>query len=297
MPTESQFEKYLDPKLLAELRRIQLRTRRSISSDLIGQYRSAFRGSGLVFSELREYQPGDDVKHINWKVSARSDKVFVKSYEEERQLNIVVALDISRSTLFGSRSKHDKALEFAALISILAHQSRDAVGLCLFSKEIEVYLPTSPKRSQLYRILSELLVQRELMPETNLAAALSHLSSHQRKRSFIFIVSDFYSPSYEKELKELAYRHEVVCVLLEDLLDSELPAVGMVEFIGAESGERIVLDCSSKASRSALRNMHNSRIRSVQDLCEKAGCDFIRVNESALAPLAALMRRRTARQR
>jgi uncharacterized protein (DUF58 family) len=281
---------------MAELRRIELRTRRSIDADLMGQYRSAFRGTGLVFSDIRQYQPGDDVKHIHWKVTARSPNVYVKSYEEDRQLNIILALDISRSTQFGAdKSKHQKALEFSALVALLAKSNQDAIGLCLFSDDVEEFLPARKNRSQIQRILLELMRPRELKPATNIAAAINHLNKYQRRTSIVFLISDFISPSYELELKNLSVRHDVVCVMLEDKLDVTLPQAGLVEFTDAENGQRVLLDTSSLQVRQKLNEMHNTRIEKWKGICKTAGADCIRISENSLRPLTQLMHQRAER--
>lgn len=288
----------LSPSMLAELRRVELRTRRNIDSDLMGRYRTAFRGSGLVYSDLREYQPGDEVKNIHWKATARTGKVYVKSYEEERQLNIMIAVDTSASTDFGrAKSKHTKALEFAALITMLAQRSQDAVGLCLFSDKVEEYFPPKRSRTQLFRILFELLRARTLRPGTDIAGALDYIRSHQRKPAIIFLVSDFFSAPFESQLRYLSISHDLVCVALVDIQDRELPSVGIVEFVDAESGERILFDTSQRRARETLQRMQLERLEELNTLCKRLGADLIRVDENPLRPLAELMQRRMARLR
>ena len=297
MLTEStEHHSLLSPGLLAELKRLELRSRRRISGDLSGSWRSAFRGMGLTFADLREYQPGDEVRSIDWKASARSPHIFVKSYEEDRQLNIILALDISSSTAFGRRSKHHKALEFAALLSLLAARNKDRIGLCLFSDQVEEFYPASQKRSQTQRLLSALLTKRKLRPATAIAPALEYLKKHQRKSSIIFLVSDFYAPPFEKELRELCFRHEVILVELCDEFDEALPNAGIVEFEAAEGGERVLIDTSRPGALLELKRHNQQRRAKLASLCE-GGCDLISIDRDPLSPLAALMHRRTARQR
>lgn len=287
----------LDPALVSELKRIELRTRRSVDADLMGRYRSAFRGSGLIYSDLREYQPGDEVKNIHWKVTARTDKVYVKSYEEDRTLNLVLAVDTSNSLNFGGpKTKHRRALEFTALLALLAYKSHDAVGLCLFSDGVEEFLPPSRARRQLQRVLLSLLKKRELKPKTDIASALSYLKEQQRRRALIFIVSDFFSPAFTAELRSLAIRHDVVCACLMAEEEEEVPAVGIVEFTDAESGERRVIDLRKKTSQ-ALNLVSKERLRSLAAECRAMNVEFITIRESLLAPLADLMQRRTAHLR
>ena len=292
------FDNLISASSMAEVRKIELRSRKTVNTSMAGQYRSAFRGTGLVFSDIREYMPGDDVKHIHWKVTARSGKVYIKSYEEDRELNVVIALDVSSSTAAGSlKSKHQRGLEFCGIISMLAKLSQDSLGLCLFSDDVDEFLPVSKSRSQFKRVLLELLKERTLKPSTNLAAALSHLSKNLKKTSVVFVISDFYAPSYVDELRLLSLKHDVIAVMLEDQLDYDLPNAGLVEFRDAESGEFILIDCSNKKLREQLSRVHNTRIAKWKDDCKKSGCDYLEIRESPLKALSQLMQRRNQRLR
>ena len=291
----------ISPGLLTELKRLELITKRKIDTDMVGRYRSAFRGSGLLFSDLREYQPGDDVKHIHWKVTARTGKPFVKSYEEDRQLRIMLLVDVSRSTGFGSfdgekhRTKHQKALEFASLCAILASKSQDSIGICLFSDRIEEYLPPKKSRTQTQNILLKLMTERQLGPATDLKSALQHINKTERRNSVIFVVSDFFAPPFGDELTSLSFKHDVILVNIEDKIERELPNAGIIELQDAETGGTFVLDSSSPSAKRALQELSLKRRRSLQELCNRSGADLITITESVLSPLADLMARRTAR--
>jgi uncharacterized protein (DUF58 family) len=281
-----------------ELRRIELHTKRRVSADLTGKYRSAFRGSGLLFSDIREYQPGDYVKNIHWKVTARTGKVYVKSYEEDRQLSIMLAVDISRSTDFGAnRSKHRKAIEFAALVSLLASQNRDSFGLCLFSDKVTSFTRPSASRRQFQKLLLELISEHELRPATDIGAALDYLVEHQRKTSVIFVVSDFLSPDFDESFRRLAIRHDVIAVLVEDDIDYELPAAGIVEFEDAESGKRYILDTSHPGSRAIFEQQSKERAAKLRAKLQVLGVDLMVLKDNPLSPLSELMTRRQARFR
>lgn len=288
----------LDPKLLTEIKKIELRSKRTINADLMGQYRSAFRGSGLIFSDLREYQPGDDVKNIHWKASARTGKVYVKSYEEDRLLNIIVAIDVSRSTDFGQkRSKHRAAIEFAALLTCLALAHQDAIGLCTFSDNVEEFFPPKRARTQVHRILRRLLEPQELKPATNIAKALRHLSETQKKPSVIFVISDFLSKPYDQELLMLSLKHDVILVMLEDNMDSKLPKAGLVEFEDAENGDRIIIDTNDKTALRQLEEIQKSHIQAWKDCCLRAQTDYMRLADNPLVPFVQLMNQRAQRIR
>lgn len=300
---QGNIQSMLSSGLLSELRRLELVTKRKIDTDMMGRYRSAFRGSGLIFSDLREYQPGDDVKHIHWKVTARTGHVFVKSYDEDRQLRIMLLVDTSNSTGVGSfdgdklRTKHQKALEFAALISILAAKSQDAIGLSLFSDKVEDYLPPKKSRTQFKNILLKLMTPRPLGKGTDLTVALRHLNEQQRKASIVFVVSDFHTKGYEDELRKLAFRHDVILVLLEDKFESSLPAAGIVELVDAESGNRFLLDTSDKKARETLAALHEKRVKEISAIASRSGADLVRILDNPLSPIADLMQRRTSRLR
>ena len=286
----------LNPSLVAELRRVEIRTRRSIDTDLMGKYRSAFRGTGLIFSDLREYQPGDDVRHIHWKVTARTGKPYIKTFDEDRQLNVIIAVDISNSTNTGApRTRHRKALEFAALVSMLGNRNQDAVGLCLFSDTVEDFFPVKRNRTQFQQIIAALLRQRALTPRTSIKAALNFLLKHQRKRAVIFVLSDFFCDSFEEELRRLAFRNDVIGVLLADTHEESVPQAGIVQFLDAESGEHLLIDTSSRRARAALERIMLERRHKIAASFQSAGGDFIEIRDNVLRPLADLMKQRTKR--
>ncbi len=287
----------LSPELLAELRRIELRSRRSLDADLMGRYRSAFRGTGLTFSDLREYQPGDDTRHIHWKVTARTNKPFVKTYEEDRHLNIVLAVDISRSMDFGNpKTKYRKAVEFSALIATLAHRNHDNLALCLFAGDVTDFVPLRGSRTQLQQVLYTLLQQRTLPQETNISNALTHLRTHIRRTSIIFLLSDFIGEQdYQQELRTLSFKHDLIAVSVEDSGADTLPSGGLIEFLDAESGERFTLDTSSKKVREALRVAEQQREQQLGETMRQCGADLLFLRSELLTPLSTLMRRRAKR--
>lgn len=286
-------ESILDPALLAEVRRIELRTKRKADADISGSYRSAFRGSGLVFSDVREYQPGDDVRRIHWKLSARTNKVFVKSFEEDRLLRINLLLDISRSTKFGApKSKNRLALEFAALISLLAQKNGDALGLTLFSDRIEEHLPVKRNRKQAAKVILSLLKPRDLTPKTDLSAALAEFRQKERRHSLVFIVSDFLSSNFESNLRAVSFRNDVICVFMENPAELEAPKVGLVDFEDAETGEKASIDLGSQAGRAFFRDAHRRHREMVRQTCMNAGADFVVLGENPVQPLREIMRRR-----
>lgn len=278
-----------------DLKRIQLRSRRLVTGDLLGQYRSAFRGTGLVFTDLRAYQPGDDVKHIHWKATARTGTVFVKSYEEDRQLRVLLAVDTSASM----RAPHSseafaKALEFSSLVSALAQRGNDQLGLLLFGSEVDSYLPPKSGRKRHNQILSQLMSSRRGSKGTDLAAGLRHISLNLRKPSIIFVLSDFVCPSFTSELKTLSALHDVVLVQIQTPLET-LPSLGLVLFTDAESGGEALVDTGNPAVRAQWQSLLEEQRRQLGEIAREGRADHIVVRDSVTQPLIRLMRERATR--
>ncbi|RMD85509.1 MAG: DUF58 domain-containing protein, partial [Candidatus Dadabacteria bacterium] len=285
--TQDPYKDLISSERLKELRKLELATRRTIDSDFIGRYKTAFRGTGLIFSDLREYQPGDDIRDIHWKATARTGKTFVKTYQEERQLNVMIALDVSASLLSGIGSdKARKAREFAAVIAMLTSSSQDSTGLMLFSDTIEEYLAPSSKRGQFKRIIGALLAQRDGMRTTNIKEAIAHLLRHIKKRSIVFLVSDFYAEPFEDELRLLCHKHDCIGTLILDRIEYDPPPVGLMEVFDAELGSYSVIDTSNEKFRHALKKAQEDRIASLKSLFESAGGDFIVVERDVIKPLS-----------
>lgn len=278
-----------------ELRRIQLHSRRLVTGDLLGQYRSAFRGSGLVFSDLREYQPGDDIKHIHWKATARAARVFVKSYEEDRQLRILLAVDSSpsmRATL-GNQAL-SKAIEFCSLIGSLTLKGNDLLGLLLFSNTPGEYLPPKAGHTRYSRIIASLLhAPVEHGNSTDVAAALTHLASTCRKASIVFLISDFECPDFSDALRIAARRHDVVLVHIQPPLNS-LPAAGLALFRDAETGQLCTIDTSNKTVQNYWKQLLEERQRSLHDIARECGAEHIVITDNCVRPLITLMQERMA---
>lgn len=283
---------------MAELRRLELRTRRSLSADVMGNYRSAFRGSGLVFADLREYEPGDEIRAIHWKATARSQKVYVKSYHEDRSVQVLLCVDVSASTSFGSgKSQHRKAFELAACVALLAEQSGDSVGLLLFGDGVEVFERPRAGRRAVEHLLLTLLRPRALSTRSDLAAAAEHILKYQRRRALVFVISDFYAPDFEESLGQLAFRHEVILAHLETRMrgagaEAGHHAAGLVEFRDPESGDISVVDTSSVRVLTALNQRLNAHADRLQKLAQRLRVDLIHIQERVLPPLIELMRRR-----
>ncbi len=278
-----------------ELRRITLRSRRLVTGDLLGQYRSAFRGTGLVYTDIRAYQPGDDVKHIHWKATARTGTVFVKSYEEDRQLRVLLAVDTSASMRAPqSTEAFAKALEFASLVGALTQRGNDQFGLIRFGESVEGYLPPKSGRKRSAMVLSQLLAPRPASLATDLAGGLRHISTVLRKPSIIFVLSDFLCAPFKAELKTLASRHDVVLVQIQTPLEL-FDRLGLVLFADAESGRRVLVDTSSSSVRRRWRQLADQKRAEVAELARQSGAEQIVVTDSASRPLVRLMKERASR--
>jgi uncharacterized protein (DUF58 family) len=285
------------PPLLQELKRLKFRARRKISTDLAGGFRTAFRGSGLQFRELRQYEPGDEIRSIQWKASARTGTTYVKTYEEERQLRFHVVVDSSRSTIGSLHgSGREQIAEFATLIALLARLNNDAIALTLVSNTIELSIPSACRRNHIDRIIAELLAPRELRPKTDLAVALSALNARERRRSIIFLISDLFTSPFRDELKLLSRRHDVVVVHAAPPLEAEVPSAGLLLVTDAETGTSRTIDTSSRAGRELYHQALLKRRTELSTMVSDAGADFIEIGESPFGALQALIRQRS-RQR
>ncbi len=239
---------------LRAVRKIQIRTSHLVSDVFAGQYQSVFKGRGMEFAEVRLYQPGDDVRTIDWNVTARSGTPHVKRFAEERELTVMLVVDASASTVFGSRRQTKQALaaELSALLAFSAITNNDKVGLIVFSDRIELALRPRKGNRHVLRVIRELLSLRPAGRGTDIPAALEHLGRVTKRRCVVFLVSDFLTPGWRRALRVAARRHDVVAVVLEDPREAVLPAVGLVELEDAETGERWTVDTRERRVREAF---------------------------------------------
>ncbi len=241
-------------EVLRQVRRIEVRTRRLVDSRFAGEYRSLFKGQGMEFAEVREYQPGDEVRSIDWNVSARMGKPFVKRYVEERELTVMLAIDLSGSARFGTRArfKHDLAVELAGVLSLAAVRNNDRVALMLFTDQVEHALPARKGRKHALRLIRDLLSVEPEGRGTSMAAAVDRLMRLLPHRSVVFLASDFLTEDAEKPLARLAQRHDVIAITLEDPAERHLPDIGPARLEDPESGEIVEVDTSHPLVRAAF---------------------------------------------
>ncbi len=241
----------LSPELFARIKAIQIRTRHQVTDVLAGEYESAFKGRGMEFEEVREYQPGDDVRHIDWNVTARMNAPFVKVHREERELTVILLVDVSGSGAFGTtdRWKNEVAAETAAILAYTAVKSHDRVGLVIFTDRIERYIPPKKGTSHVWRVIREILAfEPGRRASTDLDGALEFLGKVARRRAVVFVVSDFLDEGWQERL-----RHDLTAVTVTDPREVELPDLGLIELEDAETGELILVDTSDKRLRHGFK--------------------------------------------
>jgi uncharacterized protein (DUF58 family) len=244
----------LSREQLRTVRKIQIRTSHLVSDLFAGQYQSVFKGRGMEFAEVRLYQPGDDVRTIDWNVTARTGTPHVKRFAEERELTVMLVVDASGSTVFGSRRQTKQALaaELGALLAFSAITNNDKVGLLMFTDRIELSVPPRKGTRHVLRVIREILSHVPAGIGTDVPAALEHLRRVTKRRSVLFLVSDFLTPGWKRALRLASRRHDVIAVVLEDPREAELPDVGLVELEEAETGERYVVDTGDGRVREAV---------------------------------------------
>jgi uncharacterized protein (DUF58 family) len=291
----------LPPELLRHIRHIEIRSRRTVNDILAGQYESVFRGSGIAFEEVREYQPGDEVRTIDWNVTARMGHPFVKRFREEREQTVVLMVDVSASQAFGTaaRWKNEVAAELSALLAFSAVRNNDKVGVILFSDHVEHFVAAAKGTSHVLRLIRDVLYFQPSGRGTDVAAALGYLSRVTHRRAIVFLLSDFLAAGYERSLRIAARRHEVVAVRLVDPRERELPPSGLVEVEDAETGRRFTMDTASPTFRRVYAQQSAERGAQFHQLCRTCNVDVIDVRTDGryVDPLVRFFRQRERRTR
>lgn len=267
-------------EILQKVRKIEIKTRGLSSNIFAGQYHSAFKGRGMAFSEVREYQFGDDVRDIDWNVTARFHRPYIKVFEEERELTVMLLIDVSGSLQFGTRNqtKQEMLTEIAATLAFSAIQNNDKIGVIFFSDRIEKYIPPKKGRKHILYIIREMLDFHPESHKTDLSLAFEYLGRVMKRRCTAFVISDFYDPtSFEKPLQVCRSRHDLVAIQVFDPLLKKLPDVGLMRIIDAETGKEQYIDTSSKALRNAHANYWRERMATLKHSFAKSSVDFVSV--------------------
>lgn len=286
-------------ELLRRVKEIEIRSRRKAESVLSGEYRTVFKGSGIEFEEVREYQRGDDIRAIDWNVTARTGKVFIKKYSEERELQVYVLSDISGSQYFGSgsQSKEELMTEIGAVLSLSAVKSKDKVGLLQFSDKIEKFVPAQKGRSHVLRLIREMLAASPEGRGTNISLALKRINQLLKNKAIIFLISDFYQVPDKKVLQITSGRHDLVPIVLRDPLETEIPAGGTVLFEDPESGKVMPLNTSSKRVQRRIQKYARARDEHLKHLFRSINMDsiFIKAGSDYVHLLMNFFKRRASR--
>ncbi len=277
-------------ELARSVRHIEITSRKVVTAAFAGEYKSAFKGRGIEFDEVRDYVPGDDIRTIDWKVSARMGHLHTRRYVEERELTVVLLVDLSASGSFGSgaRTKNEVAAEVSAILAFSAIENKDRVGLAVFTDSMERFIPPRKGTTHVLRLIREILAFQAAGTRTGIRQALETFAALLKRRAVVFLVSDFIDEGYERQLKVAAKKHDLIAISLRDPRETELPPVGLVSFEDAETGQAVLVDTSSASVRAAFQEAQERRERTLKELFASAGIDHIpiTVGEDHVAPLS-----------
>ncbi len=283
-------------EILKKVRKIEIKTRGLSKNIFAGEYHSAFKGRGMTFSEVRAYQYGDDIRSIDWNVTARFGHPFIKVFEEERELTVVLMIDVSGSREFGTinQLKMDIFLELAATIAFSTIQNNDKIGVIFFSDKIEKFIPPKKGRKHVLHIIREMIDFKPESTKTNIAEALRYFTNAIKKSSTAFIISDFIDSNFEKELTIANRKHDVVALQVYDIRETELPNVGLIKLKDAETGQRIWVDTSDKRLRTTYKHAWGENQLALQKIFTKSGVDSVSMttNEDYVKALMRLFKMR-----
>ena len=287
--------------LLKKVRKIEIKTRGLSSQLFAGEYHSAFKGSGMAFSEVRNYTPGDEIRKIDWNVTARFNSPFIKVFEEEREMTVILLVDVSKSELFGTKQqlKREVITEICAVLSFSAIQNNDKIGLIFFSDQVEKFIPPKKGKGHILRIIRELLTFEPEGKGTNIEVALKFMTNAIKKKSTAFLLSDFIDEGdFKHALKIANKKHDLVALKIYDQRERELPNIGLVPLRDAESGKIRMIDTSNKSVRENFAKKSVDFHSEIEDTFKKSGIDFTNIasGESYIKPLMNLFKKRESRR-
>ena len=283
-------------ELLKKVRKIEIKTRRLSDHIFGGEYHSTFKGRGMTFSEVRQYQFGDDVRSIDWNVTARYNEPFVKVFEEERELTMMLIVDVSGSEFFGTKNqfKNEIVTEISATLAFSALQNNDKVGVLLFSDQVELFIPPKKGKTHVLRIIRELLEFTPKSNRTDIGEALKYLTNVMKKKAIVFVLSDFIADDYEKTLKITGNKHDVTGIRVYDEREEEIPNLGLVQMMDAETGALQLINTQSRKVRNSYAEYYRERVTYFKETFTKSGCGVLdcRVDESYVKKLLGYFKRR-----
>ena len=288
-----------EKEILKKIQRIEIFTNRLVNTVFAGEYESVFKGQGITFDEVREYQVGDEIRTIDWNVTARMGQAYIKKYVEERELVMMLVVDMSASTSFGSiaETKAEIAAEIAALLAFSAIKNNDKVGLICFTDTVEHFVPPRKGKRHVLRVVRDILHFQPKQSGTNIETALSFVDRVLKPHSVVFLISDFKDTGYEKQLRLSGKRHSLIAITLQDRREVELPDVGLIELEDAESGETVILDTRSEKARRMYTELNQRADAERRQIFRASQVDsiHIRTDESYVKPLIRFFRQRAAR--
>ncbi len=269
----------LSREIIKKIEKIHIHTNYLVNDVFAGEYESAFKGRGMEFEEVREYAPGDEIRSIDWNVTARMGRPFVKEFKEERELTVMLLIDVSSSGLFGTvkEFKNEVAAELGAILAFAAIKSNDKVGLIIFTDTVEKFIPPQKGRNHVWRVIREVVGHQPQKTKTDIKMALDFLNRVLDRRAVCFLISDFISEGYEKNLRITNKKHDLIAVSIADPRERELPSVGFIELEDAETGETILVDTSDRAIREGFKTLNEESTRGRNELFRSMGVDYINI--------------------
>lgn len=289
----------ISKELLKKIQQIQIYTSRLVNEAFVGEYNSVFKGRGMEFDEVREYQPGDEIRTIDWNVTARMGRPFIKRYVEERELTVMLLVDVSASGNFGSikHLKNEVAIEICAILAFSAIKNNDKVGMIMFTDKIEKFIPPKKGPKHVLRVIRELLCSQPTGKGTNISVALEYLNKITHRRTISFVVSDFIANDYSHAVRIANKRHDMIAITIADPREQELSNVGFIELRDAESGEILLLDTADSLARKEFGALNNRRMQEQSRLFRSMGVDEILINTNRhhVEPIVRFFRMREKR--
>ncbi len=290
----------LPTEILKKVRLLEIQTRHLVNDIFGGEYHSAFKGMGMEFAEVREYQPGDDIRDIDWNVTARTGKPFIKKFDEERELTVMLMVDVSASGYFGSGEnlKSDLMVELASILSFSAIKNNDKVGLILFSDQIEKFIPPNKGKSHVLRVIREMIYYKTEDKKTNISEALEYSLKAIKRKSVIFLLSDFLDDGYETTLKLTNQKHDLICIQLTDPSEIEIPNLGLIKMHDVETGDTFWVDSSNQKFRKEMKINFDVKTNNKAQFFRKNKIDHVMINtsKSYIEPLVEFFNKRISRR-
>tara|TARA_B100001250_G_scaffold77925_1_gene63958 strand:+ start:8574 stop:9452 length:879 start_codon:yes stop_codon:yes gene_type:complete len=284
-------------EILNKVRLVEIKTRKLVNNLFGGEYHSAFKGSGMEFAEVREYIPGDDIRSIDWNVTARTGKPYIKKYDEERELSVIIMVDVSASSFFGTGNslKTDVMIELSSIISFSAIKNNDKVGLLLFSDKIEKYIPPSKGKKHVLRVIRELIYHKSSYNSTNINIPLEHIQKVIKRKSILFLLSDFWSPDFSKSIKSINKKHDLINMQILDSTEEKIIDLGLIKFHDIETQKSIWLNTGNNKNRIQINKNIIKINKNIKKIFTKNKIDFISINSNKdyIKPLEIFFHKRS----